>query len=161
MKKQILGLGLALVCAATSAYADEIKLKFLNCTGKRVTINWTGYKVNLDQAADYEVIQGQFSLPTGVGILGGDKINDHTLQIFRSNTNGSTMDEHYFTMDFVQGVYGTVTLSFSQYLTDDRKYGNRIKLSSTNNNIYVPNNNFDVTPTTTPTLVADVRIGCQ
>ena len=161
MKKQILGLGLALACAATSAYADEIKLKFLNCTGKRLTVNWTGYKVNLDHDAAYDIIQGQFSLPTGVGILGGEKINDHLLQIYRSNSNGSTMDEHFFTMDFVQGVYGTVTISFSQYLTDDRKYGNRMKLGSNNPNIYVPNNTFDVTPTTSPTLVADIRIGCQ
>lgn len=160
MKKQIIALGLTLAFAATSAYADQIKIKFLNCTGKPITINWTGYKVNLDHEAGYEVIQGQIGLPSGVGIFGGDKVNDHTLNIYRSNANGSTMDEHYFSMDFIQGIYGTVTLSFAQYLTNDRTYGNRINIKSTNGNIYVPNVPIETTNTTSQTLIADVRIGC-
>jgi hypothetical protein len=161
MKKQIFGLGLALACVATPALADEIILKFLNCTGKNLTINWTGYKVNVNHDASYDVMQGQIGLPSGVGVFGGDKINDYTLKIYRSNPNGSTTDEHFFAMDFLQGVYGTVTISFSQYLTEDRIYGNRIKLSSTNPSIYVPNTSIGTTPSTTPTQIADIRIGCN
>ena len=154
MKKQILGLGLALACAATSAYADEVKLKFLNCTGNTLTVYWTGYKVNIDHEASYDVIQGQISLP------GGSRVVDKTLSIYRANSNGSTTDEHLFTMDFVQGVYGNVFFGFTQYLTNDRQYGNRIKITSNKDSIYVPNIPIEVTNQTTPAPIVDIRIGC-
>lgn len=156
MKKQIIGSVLALACVATSAYADALQLKFLNCTGRTIVVNWTGYKVNIDHEAPYDVLQGQIALPGG----SSSTVTDKTLNIYRSNANGSTSDEHFFSMDFVQGMYGNVLLSFSQYLTNDRTYGNRVKINSNNSSIYVPNVPFEITTTTSPTLIADIRVGC-
>jgi hypothetical protein len=154
MKKHLISLALA--CAVGNVYADQVTLRFLNCTGKELIANWSGYNVNINHAAVNDILQGQIKLPKG------KKLVTKTLEIYRADIN--SRDEHKFSMFFVQGMSGKVDLAFTNYIVTNGNnlpiYGNRITMTSSSN-IYLPKTLIEVSQTTAPIPNADIQIGCQ
>lgn len=154
MKKHLISLALA--CAVGNVYADQVTLRFLNCTGKELIANWSGYNVNINHAAANDILQGQIKLPQG------KKLVTKTLNLYRADI--TSRDEHKFSMFFVHGMSGKVDFAFTNYTlttgTNTPLYGNRIAMTSSSN-IYLPKTLIEVSETTAPIPIADIQIGCQ
>jgi hypothetical protein len=141
-----------MICATNTIYADEITIKFLNCTGKDLLANWTGFKVNVDHEAPNDVLQGQFELPGHVkGVF-------KTLKMFR--TSSTSPDEHVFSFYFITGISGHVHFAFAPYKYSGTLYGTKVSMSSSSSTIYTPKGILEVQNSSTD-LVADVLIGCE
>ncbi|MDQ2993771.1 MAG: hypothetical protein M3R00_02340 [Pseudomonadota bacterium] len=162
MKTSIIALVLA--GFVSNAFADDVTLRFLNCTGKELTAYWYGYRVNVDSDAGNSTLQGQIILP-------GDKLSvTHNLNVASYDVDTGVMSDHGFDLKFVQGVQGFVNFSFKDsYL--ERLVGqsdndlsfvawNVINLTASSN-FYLPKTQVRVTKTTEPTPVVDIQIGCQ
>ncbi|MDQ2993772.1 MAG: hypothetical protein M3R00_02345 [Pseudomonadota bacterium] len=144
MKKVILSLLLA-VCA-NNAFADDVSLRLLNCTGTAVTANWLGFKTNVDSKASDSVLSGQIVIPAKqITII-------KNLNILR--VPGSRQEGHSFVLNFVQGASGKVEFLFQGFVNG----GETISLTSSEN-IYLPNTSIYVTSSKKP--AADIQIGCQ
>lgn len=150
MKKYLIGL--AILLTANTAFADEIILKFLNCTGKDLAANWTGYKVNIDRSAPNDVQQGQFELP------GNKRVITKTLKLYR--TSPTSTDEHLFSFYFIQGLSGHVTFNATPYQYNQTLYGSKFTMTSSSANIYLPKSSLEV-PNGSTSLIADILIGCE
>jgi hypothetical protein len=150
MKKTLVGL--LMIGLAQSIYASDITLKFLNCTGKDLTANWSGYKVNIDRDAPLDVLEGQFELP------GNKRVISKTLKLYRANA--ATPDEHLFSFYFIEGISGNVKFVSIPVKYSETVYGNKISLTSSNSLIYLPKISIEV-PNATTTAIADILIGCE
>jgi hypothetical protein len=153
MKKLMIGLTLA--CATSTSYAvskpDELKLRFMNCTGKAIVTDWSGYKTNVDKNPTPGVQSGKFTLPAGKLIV------NKTLRIYR--TDFTVQDEHSFNLVFSQGITASTKLIFSTFKGNFDYYSNIININSTNN-VYAPNTRL-IVDGISPAPVADIQIGCE